>query len=276
MKPNISITRLFVFLIFLILVFAKSACYATPIFIEGITDENLKNLRGINQPPGNYCVPTVGYMMFLYWERRGYDLLKDGWTETQRINDIATMMKTDFKDGTEMSKAETAMAALFDGYQTGKNYEGWAQVNDSGKWKWDEIVRQINEKTPIMLNVTQRLGDTFGHSVFVFGYEILNVGLPTESDWIYLFDPYADRSGDNTSRNPKKWKIDKKTLHIDEAIDVIDSKAHLDLPGQPYVSRNLDSLLVGSPIPEPATLLLLGSGLVGIIGFGRKRLFKKA
>jgi hypothetical protein len=30
------------------------------------------------------------------------------------------------------------------------------------------------------------------------------------------------------------------------------------------------------PIPEPCTLLLLGSGLAGVIGFGRKRLFKKA
>ena len=176
----------------------------------------------------------------------------------------------DFDDGTLQGAVEdfVAEAQGMDDYFA---LFGAGSTSEEASLSQDFTLSNISEVT-ISFNwafdywdLSYLQNDTFVSLVTTQGTPVINVTLlDLQSSWgIGITSGYFEQTYDLT---PYGFTGADIGFTLTEA----DTLATGSLAGIDNVS------VTGAPVPEPSTILLVGTGLIGIIGFGRKRLNKKA
>jgi len=162
----------------------------------------------------------------------------------------------------------------------------WA-VSDGGNDHWYELIDSSIDWNDARLQAELLSYESMrGHLVSITSQEEnnwiwLNLGSPTgyfiggtdsanEGDWEWITgETWSFQNWNSGEPNNVPWAIPSG----EDAIEFAGSGFWNDIPVTNYSNRGYIVEYEASPVPEPATTLLLGSGLIGLAGFRRK--FKK-
>ncbi len=206
----------------------------------------------------DYCAPTSAANSIWYFSNHGWpNLWPTGSNNSDVITKLAEYMDTWNDFGTQDNKLVEGWEKYFGDY-----YKDWFFIKYETKPKLDWLKYEIFKCEDVLLGLTWYYWDDNkkdwvadgGHVVTLAGYgkdENGNLG----PNYIKIHDPLLDTIDDYYLTN--LWN---GYLYIDHATE-----------GRGVI----DAAFSASPVPEPCTLLLLGSGLAGLVGFGRKRLLSK-
>ena len=164
------------------------------------------------------------------------------------------------------------------GNSTGSNLLYWDldTSNDIYTATWDDVgyySSHTDKLNAFQLALINRDDTAAGNFDIVFRYEDINwtTGDITGSGGL---GGTVARAGWNSGNGTDYFELSQSGNQ--PAMLALETATNINDPGVYLFQVRGGQVIPTDPIPEPATMLLLGSGLVGLAGLGRKKFFKKS